>query len=173
MKNLQQCKPTKPFHHRCLHNRLRPVLLLRLFLITALLAYGDESHAQNITGLWKGNFQSNDPKYSAKYPIYLNFLLNADSTYTVYSYSWTTKADGSDTTCVCEATCKFSGKDSLYVEEQYIILPQNPMQGNCLQKMYLRLVVRKKDLELSGKWKTTGSNCEDAGYISFYKKREN
>jgi hypothetical protein len=168
MKKAQQYKPTEPFYQRFIHNRLLPVLF-RLLILTSLLTYAMEGHAQKITGLWKGNYEMG----TVKYPIYLNFLLNADSTYTVYSYSWTTKADGTDTTCVCETACKFFGKDSLYLEEQYIILPQAPIQGNCLQKMYLRLVVKKNDLELSGKWKTTGSNCDDTGYISFYKKREN
>jgi hypothetical protein len=167
MNKLQPYKPAHPFNRFCIHCRLRPVLL-RLFIITALLTYAATGHAQKMKGLWKGNYESG----TAKYPIYLNFLLNADSTYTIYSYSWTVKTDGSDTTCVCEATCRFLGKDSLYLEEQYVILPQSPAQA-CLQKMYLRLAVRKNSLELKGTWKTTGSNCEDSGYVSFYKKREN
>jgi hypothetical protein len=164
VKELQPYKPARLFYRLCIHSSLRP-LLLRLFIITALLTYATSGHAQKMQGLWKGNYESG----AVKYPIYLIFLLNADSTYTIYSYSWTVKADGSDTTCVCEAAYLFFGGDSLYLEEQYVILPQTPVQA-CLQKMYLRLSVRKNSLELNGTWKTTGGNCEDSGYISFSKK---
>jgi hypothetical protein len=167
MKKLQSYKPAGLFYRLYIHFGVRPVLL-RLFIITTLLTHVTNVHSQKMKGLWKGSYESG----TVKQPIYLNFLLNADSTYTIYSYSWMVKADGSDTTCVCEVAYQFLGKDSLYLEEQYIILPQSPVQ-NCLQKMYLRLTVRKNNLELKGTWKTTGSNCEDSGYISFYKKKKN
>ncbi len=166
MKKAQPSKPALRISRLCLHFRWR-LLLLRPLIVTLLLTYSNTGHSQQLKGLWKGTYETGN----AKLPIYLNFLLNADSTYTIHSYSWTVKADGSDTTCVCEALCQFLGKDSLYLEEQYIILPQSPVQS-CLQKMYLRLTVKKNTLELKGIWKTTDSNCKDSGNISFYKKRE-
>jgi hypothetical protein len=165
MREVQPYKTALRFF-RFLHFRWR-LVLLRSLILTSLLTYATAVHSQKMKGLWKGTYESG----TAKYPIHLNFLLNADSTYTIHTYSWTVKADGSDTVCVCEAAYKFLEGDSLYLEEQYIILPQSPVQS-CLQKMYMRLTVRKNSLELKGTWKTTGSNCEDSGYISFYKKRE-
>jgi hypothetical protein len=167
MKKLQQCKYPQPFYRCRIHGKLRPALLRLLFITTLLMYAVVKGYSQKMTGLWKGNYESG----TAKYPIYLNFLLNADSTYTIYSYSWTTKADGSDTTCVCEVKYQLFGKDSVYLEEQYVILPRGPATS-CLQKMHLKLKVRKNDIELKGTWKTTGSNCEASGYMYFYKKKE-
>jgi hypothetical protein len=169
MKKVQQYKPILRFFRFCQYFPLRPVLQ-RLLIITALFIYATAGYSQKMKGLWKGTFESKADKYRI-YPIHLNFLLNADSTYTIHTYSWTVKADGSDTTCVYEAAYQFLGKDSLYLEEQYVILPQSSLQS-CPQKMYLRLRVKKNTLELKGTWKTTGTNCEDSGYISFYKKKE-
>jgi hypothetical protein len=166
MKKLQQCKYPQPFYRCRIHGKLRPALL-RLLLITTLLMYAVvKGYSQKMTGLWKGNYESG----VIKYPIYLNFLLNADSTYTIHSYSWTTKPDGSDTVCIANVMYKFLGQDSLYLEEEYFILPQSPVQS-CLQKMYLRLKVKKNDLELSGTWKITDTNCVGSGYLFFRKKR--
>jgi hypothetical protein len=170
MKKLQQHKSVQLFYRYFIHSNLSAALL-RVLLVAVLLTYfAASSYSQKITGVWKGTFESGS-NGTNKYPINLNVLLNADSTYTIYSYSWAVKTDGSDTVCVCSVDYKFLCKDSLYLEEQRMILPQNPVY-NCLQKMYLMLKVRKNILELKGTWKTTDSNCEDSGYISFYKKRE-
>jgi hypothetical protein len=166
MKKIQSTESVLRFCQFCPHFKLRQALL-RSVIITALLIYTNTGHSQQMTGLWKGTYEMG----TAQYPIHLNFIRNADSTYTVYSYSWTTKTDGSDTTCVCEAAYQFLGEDSLYLEEKYVVLPENPVQI-CLQKMYMRLKVKKNTLELKGAWKTTDSNCKDSGFISFYKKRE-
>jgi hypothetical protein len=144
-----------------------------LFII-ALLAFC-QSNGQLLQGRWEGNFIENGNKY----PIRIDFILNPDSTYSVYSYSegdviFDFKRKGSinlirDSQIVCKVFYKFSPPDSVYLEEFEVIQPQNLSQ-NRLQTMYLQIKKHNNKIELAGKWETDSGTSTSSGKITLSKK---
>lgn len=142
-------------------------MLLSLFL--SLLSF-----SQSLEGEWRGSY---DIEYSMPFqkttrPISLYFVLNKDSSYTIYSYSGGKDINGNDTVVVCKVAYKVKYKRgkirSLYLEETEVLKPLNA-QPACFQKIYLD--VRNEDSlsTLTGFWKS-GGDCNNNGKIRFTKK---
>jgi hypothetical protein len=143
--------------------------MLKSIIVTLLFTYmAMGCFAQTITGNWKGTFSDG----MTKLPISLEFILNADSSYTVHSYSLGLDNLGKPIVVVCDVYYEFIGKDSLYLEEMHRISPLDG-EPSCLQKMYLKIRQRKKMLVLDGIWRTASSDvrCSNGGSIYFSKKK--
>ncbi len=125
--------------------------------------------AQTITGNWKGNFSEG----VMKYPISLEFILNADSSYTIHSYSKGFDNKGKEIWVICDVYYQFMGEDSLYLEEMHRISPEDKTEPICLQKMYLKIRERKKLLVLEGVWRNASRDekCAAGGEIYLSKKK--
>jgi hypothetical protein len=149
-----------------------------LFSIFTLSLISSNCFSQSLEGEWKGSFTYyfTDPKtpyytyQTNNKPIKVIIALNADSTYSGFSYSTGPDFRGNDTTYVCALLCKRISSDSVYLEEMKLIKPNN-VSSNCGQKMYLKFGKRKRSITLEGKWKTNPKCAEDySGEITLYKK---
>lgn len=148
------------------------ILYLHLILLPSIC------FSQSLVGDWKGKYfiTSNDgystPSSIAdkSIEIKLRIILNEDSSYSVFSYSGGRNLKNKDTTVICNVIGQLI-KDSVYLEEIEVLMPKNitPM---CFQKMYLKIIRRKKVTELRGLWKNEYGNCNSGGTISFWKKNE-
>jgi hypothetical protein len=139
-------------------------------MITALFCcIGAIGLSQTLAGNWNGTFEDG----MLKHPILLEFILNPDSSYTVHSYSKGFDNQGKAIWVICEVYYKLMGKDSLYLEEIRRVVPDEKTPPSCLQKMYLKIKVRKKILELDGEWKNASPDerCSPGGSIYFSKKK--
>jgi hypothetical protein len=126
-----------------------------------------QAYSQLLQGEWEGNFTEN----GTVWPIYLDFKLNADSSYTVYSYSKSKTVNGTDSVVTCLVYYKFLSQDSLYLEEIEVIEPIKYPTVSCFQKMILQIKPRKKFIELVGQWESTTTICNSSGEINFRRKR--
>jgi hypothetical protein len=145
-------------------------IVLRKYIITALFCcIAGLGFAQTITGNWKGNFTEG----TMKYPISLEFILNADSSYTIHSYSKGFDNKGKEIWVICDVYYQFMGEDSLYLEEMHRISPDEKTLPSCLQKMYLKIRERKKVLVLEGVWRNASGKegCNSGGEIYLSKKK--
>ena len=149
---------------------LKSLVVLRKYIITALFCcIGAIAFAQTITGNWKGNFTEG----TMKYPISLEFILNADSSFTIHSYSKGFDNKGKEIWVICDVYYEFMGKDSLYLEEMHRISPEDKAEPICLQKMDLKIRERKKEWVLDGVWRNASRDekCAAGGEIYFSKKK--
>lgn len=103
----------------------------------------------------------------------LDFILNADSSYTVHSYTKLPDSKGKDQWLVCDVYYQFLGSDSLYLEEIHRLSPDDKTLPICLQKMYLKIKERKKVLVLEGVWRNASGQegCTSGGSIYLSKKK--
>lgn len=135
-----------------------------------------QSASQSLEGEWKGSyaydkltyFSDFDIPVDKKNPINLYFKFNADSSYSIYSYSKGKDIAGKDTIVVCKVLYKKTSSDSLYLEETEVLKPSNA-EPACFQKMYLKIKREKKLTILEGTWKSEGE-CNSSGKIKFTKK---
>jgi hypothetical protein len=149
---------------------LKITVVLRKSIITALFCcISAIGLTQTITGNWNGTFADG----MMKFPILLEFILNADSSYTVHSYTKLPDNKGEEMWVICDMYYEFMGKDSLYLEETRRISPDEKTLPSCLQKMYLKIKERKKILVLDGEWRNVSpkEKCSPGGSIYFSKKK--
>jgi hypothetical protein len=136
--------------------------------------------SQSLEGEWKGEFHSDYENSQTRIPggnvnalslrgwVNLKFILNEDSSYTVYSLY-----KGIDAVNVCEVLYKRINKDSIYLEETKIIKPESNTSRLTKKRMYLKIQQRKKSIVLIGRWIAVRKNPGRAiGDIRFYKKIE-
>jgi hypothetical protein len=152
---------------------------ISVFLFICLISFN--CFSQSLEGEWKGSFTLSNPDATLP-PLpfimggYLNlkFILNEDSSYTVYS-----SYKGSDTIVVSEVSYERISKDSIYLQETKIIKPEFNQLAKCFQKMYLKINERKKSIDLIGRFNfVPGGLCNIMmpqayyGEIRFSKKTE-
>ncbi len=141
---------------------------MRFILLVSLLLVIIQGNCQLLQGQWEGVFKDN----GIRYPIYLEFILNSDSSYSVYSYSqpdaqrWPYKPN--DSSVVCKVFYKFTPPDQVYLEEIEAIQPSTVKQ-DCFQKMFLKVEKKEEKIMLVGTWKSSSSTCYGVGKISFKK----
>jgi hypothetical protein len=159
---------------------------ISVFLFIFLISFN--CFSQSLEGEWKGSFTSSMQPGSVYgisvqnncWPtggyVNLKFILNNDSSYTVYSFY-----KGSDTINVCEVLYKRISKNSIYLEEKKIIKPEYNQGSRAFQKMKLEIKQRKKSMALIGSFNFVSGglcgnnawlNIGNYGEISFYKKTE-
>ena len=127
-----------------------------------IISVSNKAYSQLLKGEWEGDFIFNNLRHR----IYLEFILNPDTTYSVFSYSEGLNSEGKDPTVICKVYYKLLSQDSIYLEELEVIAPKNAA-STCLQKMYLRIVRRKKSIQLAGTWNSDTEDCEASGGIFF------
>lgn len=141
--------------------------LRKYFIIALILAISTfPGYTQLLKGEWEGSFTQDGNKW----PIYLEFKLNADTTYSVYSYSKGLTIKGVDTVITCLVHYELISQDSLYLEEIEAIEPNKYLSATCFQKMFLQIKRYKKYIELVGEWESSPTHCNSSGKISFRKK---
>lgn len=148
-----------------------------LLTVLSFSLFNYSSFSQSLEGEWNGSFtyayvDPNMPYYTFQKdqsPIKITFVLNSDSSYSVYSYSNGPNSRGRDTTYVCTVFYKKISTDSVYLEEMRMVKPEN-VPHDCMQKMYLKLDKRKKGLTLEGTWKTNPNTCSSSGEIRLFRK---
>jgi len=149
--------------------KILPLLILITFL-------GLSSYSQLLKGEWEGYYVLK----KIQHPIFLEFVLNTDSSYSVYSYSkgglrLTNQGNKiyfkRDSVVVCKVYFKFLNADSIYLEEIEVIEPKSDI-GSCFQKMNLKIKIEPNKLLLVGNWSGTGCSHRSFGDITFWKKRE-
>jgi len=145
-----------------------------LFILFTLFGFG--SYSQLLKGEWEGTYVTN----KTHYPIYLDFVLNSDSSYSVYSYSKgslrmikqeNTIQFQTDSVVVCKVYFKFLSPDSIYLEEIEVVEPKN-YADPCFQKMYLKIEIKADKIKLLGTWKASKCSNKGSGEISFWKKKD-
>jgi hypothetical protein len=150
---------------------------MKLFITSLLLTiFAVQGYSQLLQGEWEGNFIDN----KVEYPIFLEFILKPDSSYSVTSYSkgginLHTKGDKmvfhKDSVIVCAVYYKYIPPDSVYLEEIKVLQPADIPQ-TCFQKMYLKIEIEKDKVRLVGDWKSKSCSPNSSGKITFWKKRE-
>lgn len=135
------------------------LLFLSVFLISI------SCFSQSLEGEWNGLYRITSDNIHRPYPtrIRLNFILKEDGSYMVYSNSEDLNFD-----FVYLVHYKRISSDSIYLEEMRIIEPAN-QAAKELQKMYLKIVEKKKTLELIGVWESK-TWLYRSGEISLVKK---
>ena len=143
---------------------MKPISTLILFIFLSL-----QSFSQSLEGEWRGSYyiEFGIGYPTITHPITLYFVLNKDSSYTIYSYSKGKDVDGNDTIVVCKVVSKKTSAHSLYLEETQVLRPVDAPVA-CFQKMYLDISKEDKLSILSGTWKSE-SYCNHSGKISFTK----
>ena|SRR5450432_351246 len=131
--------------------------------------------SQSLEGEWKGELiiTSTSAKplkaHSSPVPISLKFILNQDSTYNIYSYSPVQNLPGKEIIIICKVNYKLLPKNSIYLEETEVLNPEYYF-NNCFQKMYLKMIRKKKTITLYGTWENIHTEfCDSAGSIHFDK----
>jgi hypothetical protein len=153
---------------------MKPICVFLFIFLISLHCF-----SQSLEGDWKGTFTSLNPDLNTQLPFAnggffnLKFILNKDGSYTVYSYY---KAD---TTHVYEVSYKRISQDLILLQETKILKPEHDQMIKCLLKMSLRIIQKKKSMELKGDFKfVPGARCgmlqpeSNFGTINFYKKTE-
>ena len=151
---------------------MKELLLYLHFILLPSICF-----SQTLEGDWKGKYYvTSNNGYSTPFStaerameIKLRFILNKDSSYIVFSYSGGRNSKNEDTTVICNVVGQLT-PDSVYLEEIELLMPKD-ISPMCFQKMYLRIIKRKKMTELRGLWKSE-SPCNSEGTISFWKKNE-
>jgi hypothetical protein len=148
--------------------------LLSLFVFLISLS----CFSQSLEGEWNGFYtyrSSGLSLESGNFQIRLKFVLNKDSSYTVFSNSFDNQHFNFN--CLCSVSYKRINADSIYLEEQRIIEPADKVVvGNSqieachLQSMYLRIEKKKKSMVLQGEW-ISKQWRNRRGEISFVKKQ--
>lgn len=149
---------------------------MKAFAIILLLLFASTSgHSQILKGEWEGRFTDNKKEY----PLFLEFILNADSTYSVFTYSQggpSLQNDGSglyfreDSIVVCAAYYELLSPDSIYLEEIKVVQPVGHIQA-CFQKMYLKIQADGEKILLTGTWGNINCRKDSSGKINFWKKK--
>jgi hypothetical protein len=144
---------------------MKTISTLILFIFISL-----QSFSQTLEGEWRGSYDivSNSPYPSVDMPITLYFVLNKDSSYTIFSYSWGRDKWGDDTIVVCQVLYKMTSANSIYLEETQVLRPEKAKPA-CFQKMYLNIRREDKLSILEGTWKSE-NKCNSSGKIKFIKK---
>ena len=137
------------------------------FFFIFFLLISKFNFSQSLKGEWDGHFIDN---YDKQYPIKLFFSLKKDSSYKVYSYSKGHNFKGLDTTVVCEIKYKIISADSINLQETNVLKPEKTSDVICLQKMYLKMKEKKKEIILEGNWENASKDCISYGTITFTKK---
>ena len=145
--------------------------ILKKILFPFFIMLSFSGISQSLEGIWHGEYtytHLDGKKISSptEVPINLKFILNEDSSYTIYSAIKGSNAKGLDTTVITLVSGQFS-KDSIYLEELEVIAPKDI--SPCLQKMALRINRKENNTELKGTWKSEAINCFSSGYIWFKK----
>lgn len=145
---------------------MKELLLYLIFILLPPMCF-----SQSLKGDWKGNYTlTTAGSLSTSKEIKLRFIVNEDSSYSVFSYSGGRNSKNEDTTIICNLAGQIR-TDSVYLEEVEILLPKG-IPPACLQKMSLKIIKKKKITELKGSWKSESGNCNWGGTIYFWKKNE-
>lgn len=145
-----------------------------LFLILISVFITGSAHAQELEGEWYGSFKY---KYDAiSIPptiINLEFVLNRDSTYTIYSYTpfeYYKKRKQYYDTIICLVHIERLAADSIILKEIKYLSPiaYSPV---CLMKMYLKISYDNDNNLLSGTWESPYPKCGGLGNISFVRRK--
>jgi hypothetical protein len=135
-------------------------ILILILTTTCIL----KSYSQDLTGIWDGWYLS--PKNKKDTVIMkLDFRLNQDSTYDVYSFT----KEG-DVKSVCKMSYKFLNKNSIYLEEVQLVRTNKRDVNFKLQNM--KLEIEKDFKTMSGRWTTNIKELGLKGAIYFSKKKE-
>lgn len=142
---------------------MKTIAAMLLFIFLSLRCF-----SQSLEGEWKGSFTTDFDIIEFPNPIKLYFVLNKDSSYTVYSYSLGQDDKRRDTIIVCKVLYNKISEDSLYLEEIQVLKPINKTQ-TCFQKMYLKIKRKENSIMLEGTWESE-KECYSSGKIRFTKK---
>ncbi len=133
---------------------------MKIVLLGLLLVFGEmKAKSQDLSGEWKGSFETQTVEGSFSTDINLIFFTLTDTTYEVYSF--TMFSPGSKDTIVVKLKGYMPKKNNLILEEVKAMNVIN-MDTCSYQTMDLYLSVGKKRITLSGKWKPI-SVCEGKG----------
>jgi hypothetical protein len=151
---------------------------ISVFLFTFLISLN--CFSQSLEGDWTGSYILSNPSpnlpplpFIMQGIVYLKFILNDDGSYTVYS------SYRADTINIFEVLYKRISENSIYLQETKIIKPEYNKMQKCLQKMNLKIIQRKKSIDLIGSFNfLSGGACgifmpeSYFGEIRFHKKTE-
>jgi|GEM_PF-3062846 len=151
----------------------------RSILILSFIFFIGHAFSQSLAGDWKGKFETtvsggfilpSDFQEKNFTAIALRFILNQDSSYSVYSFTKGARPGQQDTIVVCKIASRISG-DSVFLEEVRVIVPAD-YPTPCFQKMFLKIRRTKRSTELNGTWESVGEKCASEGRIFFTKQNE-
>lgn len=121
--------------------------------------------AQDLSGSWNGEFDTNYQKGAVKYKIILVIKLNADSSYEALSYTPDLIFHQSGTYTVCNVAFKKLRKNFFRLEE----IDEKETNKERLQTMFLKYRIAKGKEILKGNWESGSGKSRVNGYIQFIK----
>ena len=141
---------------------------MKWLVISVILVFNAAKvRCQDLSGIWKGTYVFGTVAFpSFMNNIYLEFKLNEDSTYQVYSYTKTKYIDGKDTAAVCKVTYKMKTNRTLILQETELISPDT-LPRLCFQWFTLKIKQSEKGTILEGRYTT---NCNSNGEVYFVKE---
>ena len=122
-------------------------------------------HAQDVSGTWKGEFNTNSLKSGGNYKIIIVIKLNADSSYEVLTYTPDLIFHTSGTFMACKTVFKKLSKNYFRLEE----IDEKKTKKERLQTMYLKYKVKKGKEFLSGNWFSDSGKNRQIGFVDFVK----
>ena len=144
--------------------------MIRIILLTiAMAACAASAQSQILTGRWEGSFRMGT---ATDIPISIEFILNTDSTYSIYTYTTFNTPGIASREYIVEADYDLAGNDSIYITEKAVVSGHG-FTNPCFQYMRLRFRMTKKIMLLEGEWEAIGRNCFGDGIIRLSKKRNN
>ena len=129
--------------------------------------------SQSLEGVWKGSFTAYLPMTKTVNNYYENnlkieFLLNKDSTYSIYSYAGEPYTRGGFTDYVCDMSYLMIDENNIFLKEIGIV--KTPNKITCLKSMNLKISQRKKNITMEGVWQTDSNDCDNRGEIRLSRK---
>jgi hypothetical protein len=128
-----------------------------------------------LEGEWKGEcvtktWNLKPLTFIRSIPMRIKFVLNKDSSYSVFCYSQLQNNYGPDAdSVVTKLNYRILSKHTIYLEEVEILEPKD-YPNECFQKMDLSIQVRKNSMELNGNWHSDKGDCFYTGTIHLKKK---
>jgi hypothetical protein len=135
------------------------------YIIVLALCFANvvEIYSQSLIGIWEGWFlYSGNRKDTAI--IKLDFRLNSDSTYDVYSFTYER-----DIKAVCKMTYRMLGPNSIYLEEVRTLKTNKQDRVGNFQTMNLK--IGKEFKSMSGRWFCAMKELYCGGRIYFSRKQ--
>jgi hypothetical protein len=135
------------------------------------LLLGKMASAQSLAGKWTGEYFDRVLRVA----IAVELVQLPDSSYAALTYTTLPSyLSNSKEKTICAATARLVGKDSVQIEEvERLKGPAEPI-SMCLQKMWLKWWVRRKRMEMIGRWENLPNQpgCGGEGRIYLSKRKD-
>lgn len=135
---------------------MKKVLSIAVFLGAVSVTF-----SQSLVGKWRGTCSYSGNTWLVK----LQFILNADSSYSVYSFS-----EDHRSKVVCEVSYKFRKNNKISLEETKVIRTHPAIQKEHFSLQGFLLRISEDYQKMSGRWYFTPNNAAGIKKVTFVRE---